>query len=107
MADLAARPWNRWEQAVLAGLGGECPPRGCRRRPPGQRAQGVLNCDLGRQGPTVLRIFFRIGPVRGSSCVSGELPFSLDGPDRLCRGGSGHQGFHLNQAASSPAWAGA
>ena len=65
---------------------------------PGPRALGVLNCYLVQLQPAVLRIFFRIGAVRGFVCVSGEFPVGLDGLDRLCRGGSGHAGFHLNRA---------
>ncbi len=65
---------------------------------PGRRALGVLNCYLPRPQPAALQIFFRIGPVRGFCCVSGEFPVGLDGPDRLRRGGSGHPGFHLNRA---------
>ena len=60
---------------------------------PGARA--VLNCDLVPQGPAVLQIFFRIGPVQEFRYGSGKFPFGLNGPDRFCRGGSGHSGFHL------------
>ena len=65
------------------------------RRAPWGR--GVLNCYLGRPGTAGLRIFFRIGPVRGFCCVSGEFPVGLDGLDRLCGGGGSHPGFHLNK----------
>jgi hypothetical protein len=61
----------------------------------GAGAQGVLNCDLRPQGPAALQISFRIGPVRGFGYVPGKFPLGLNGPDRFCRGGSGHSRFHL------------
>ena len=61
----------------------------------GAGARGVLNCDLRPPGPAALQISFRIGPVRGFGYVSGEFPIGLNGPDRFCRGGSGHSRFHL------------
>ena len=61
----------------------------------GAGARGVLNCDLRPPGPAALQISFRSGPVRGFGYVSGEFPIGLNGPDRFCRGGSGHSRFHL------------
>ena len=61
----------------------------------GLGAQAVLNCDLVPQGPAVLQIFFRIGPVQEFRYDSGKFPIGLNGPDRFCRGGSGHSGFDL------------
>ena len=72
---------------------------------PGARA--VLNCDLVPQGPAVLQIFFRIGPVQEFRYVSGKFPIGLNGPDRFCRGGSGHSGFDLKAAAICPLSTGA
>ena len=75
---------------------GSLSPWGC------PRGLGVLNCDLARQEPALLQIFFRIGPVWGFGCVSSEFPVGLDGPDRVCRGGSGHSGFHLKSHGDQP-----
>jgi hypothetical protein len=40
---------------------GSLSPWGC------PRGLGVLNCDLARQEPALLQIFFRIGPVWGTA----------------------------------------